>query len=59
MQLRYLQDQQAALRLREQEAMEAQTMRMFGGESGEDGSLCEPMLKVVTDLFGGIDYEDP
>lgn len=38
-----------------------QRLRIFGGLPGEDEvSLLEPMLKVVTDLFGGFtDYDDP
>ena len=40
--------------------MEAQRVRFFGGEAGDDISLLEPMLKVVTDLFdGNTDFEDP
>jgi hypothetical protein len=40
--------------------MEAQRLRFFGGEAGEEFTLLEPMLKVVTDLFDGMtDYEDP
>ena len=40
--------------------MEAQRVRFFGGEVGDEVSLLEPMLRVVTDLFDGdIDYEDP
>ena len=43
-----------------QKALEAQRVRFFGGEAGDDISLLEPMLKVVTDLFDGmIDFEDP
>lgn len=39
---------------------EAQRLRFFGGEAGDEVSLLEPMLKVVTDLFDGMtDYEDP
>jgi hypothetical protein len=39
---------------------EAQAMRFFGGEIGDEVSLIGPMLKVVTDLFDGKDdYEDP
>jgi len=39
---------------------EAQRLRFFGGEVGDEVSLLEPMLKVVTDLFDGMtDYEDP
>ena len=41
-------------------ALEAQRVRFFGGEAGDDTSLLEPMLKVVTDLFdGNTDFEDP
>jgi hypothetical protein len=44
----------------QQQALEAQRLRYFGGETGDEVSLLEPMLKVVTDLFDGdIDYEDP
>lgn len=45
----------------EQEGMrELHRLRYFGGEIGDEISLLEPMLKVVTDLFDGeIDYEDP
>jgi hypothetical protein len=41
-------------------AMEMHRLRMFGGLPGDEVSLLEPMLKVVTDLFDGrTDYEDP
>lgn len=40
-------------------AAEAQRLRIFGGEIGDEVSLCAPMLQVVTGLFGGLDYEDP
>jgi hypothetical protein len=41
------------------QALEAQ-LRMFGGEAGDDMSLIEPMLNVVTSLFdGSTDYTDP
>lgn len=41
-------------------AKEAQHLRMFGGEAGDEMSLVEPMLKVVFDLFDGrLDYDDP
>lgn len=44
----------------QQRAMEAYRLRIFGGEAGDEASLMEPMLKVVTDLFdGNTDYEDP
>ena len=43
-----------------QRALEVQRLRIFGGEAGDESSLIEPMLKVVTDLFDGMtDYEDP
>jgi len=32
--------------------------RMFGGEAGDDGSLCGGMLEVVRSLFGGdLDFD--
>lgn len=43
----------------EARAAEAQRLRIFGGEIGDEVSLCAPMLRVVTGLFGGLDYEDP
>ncbi|KAF2194436.1 hypothetical protein K469DRAFT_547728 [Zopfia rhizophila CBS 207.26] len=47
-------------RIRYEQALEDQNLRLFGGEVGDEVSLFEPMLKVVTDLFdGNIDYEDP
>ncbi|KAF1995628.1 hypothetical protein P154DRAFT_445034 [Amniculicola lignicola CBS 123094] len=47
-------------RLRYEQELEAQRLRFFGGEAGDDMSLLEPMMRVVTDLFDGdIDYEDP
>ncbi|KAK5256364.1 hypothetical protein LTR16_003423 [Cryomyces antarcticus] len=46
-----------------QRSADAQRRRVFGGEEGEgDGeseALCAPMLQVVLDLFGGVDYLDP
>lgn len=43
-----------------QEEVEIQRVRIFGGMPGDETSLLEPMLKVVTDLFDGFtDYEDP
>ncbi|KZM20450.1 hypothetical protein ST47_g8510 [Ascochyta rabiei] len=36
-------------------AMENQQLRIFGGEPGDEVSLFEPMMKVVTDLFDGFD----
>ncbi|KAF1835839.1 hypothetical protein BDW02DRAFT_494937 [Decorospora gaudefroyi] len=53
---------QNRLRLqREQEQeVETQRLRIFGGLPEDEASLLEPMLKVVTDLFDGFyDYEDP
>jgi hypothetical protein len=51
-------------RLRDQrdqeEEVESQRLRIFGGLPEDEASLLEPMLKVVTDLFDGFyDYEDP
>ncbi len=43
----------------EQEMAEGQRLRLFGGEMGEEASLCAPMLRVVMDLFDDIDYVDP
>ena len=40
-------------------AAEAQRLRIFGGEQGDEMSLCAPMLQVVMGLFGSLDYEDP
>lgn len=39
-------------------AMETQQLRIFGGEPGDEVSLFEPMMKVVTDLFDGHDDFD-
>jgi len=33
-------------------------IKLFGGGTEEDKSLCEPMLEAVFNLFGGIDYTD-
>ena len=41
------------------EEEERERMRMFGGELNDDVSLCEPMLRVLVDLFGDIDYSYP
>ncbi|KAF2274755.1 uncharacterized protein EI97DRAFT_443922 [Westerdykella ornata] len=48
-------------RQQEQQALdEAQRLRFFGGEAGDELSLLEPMLRVVTGLFDGeTDYVDP
>ncbi|QDS77670.1 hypothetical protein FKW77_003348 [Venturia effusa] len=41
-------------------AAETQRLRIFGGEIGDEMSLCAPMLQVVMGLFNGrLDYEDP
>jgi hypothetical protein len=49
--------------MREQQeaaAAEAQRLLIFGGEVGDEVSLCAPMLQVVMGLFNGrLDYEDP
>lgn len=51
---------QNRLQYEQEQALEAQRLRIFGGEVGDEVSLLEPMLKVVTDLFdGNTDYEDP
>lgn len=48
------------LRQRQEQVLEAERLRVFGGEAGDEISLLEPMLRVVTDLFdGNTDYEDP
>ena len=39
--------------------LEQKQQRLFGGDSGDDGSLCLAMLDVVMRLFGNIDYTDP
>lgn len=36
-------------------AVESHQLRVFGGEPGDEDSLFEPMMKVVTDLFDGYD----
>lgn len=36
-----------------------QELLLFGGDVDDDVSLCEPMLRVVMNLFGDIDYTDP
>lgn len=55
-----LQEEQARARETYERAMEAERLRMFGGEAGDEVSLCAPMLDVVMTLFNGnIDYQDP
>ncbi|KAG9230591.1 hypothetical protein BJ875DRAFT_150637 [Amylocarpus encephaloides] len=39
--------------------LEQEQQRLFGGDSGDDGSLCLAILDVVMRLFGDIDYTDP
>ena len=41
------------------EELEEAQRRMFGGEVGDEVSLCEPMIRVVVSLFGDLDYVDP
>jgi hypothetical protein len=48
------------LQREQQQEVERQRLRIFGGLPEDEASLLEPMLKVVTDLFDGFhDYEDP
>jgi len=57
---RVCQQQQANACENYERAMEAERVRMFGGEAGDEVSLCAPMLDVVMTLFNGnVDYEDP
>jgi hypothetical protein len=47
-------------RYEQEQHLEAHRLRFYGGEPGDETSLFEPMLRVVTDLFDGdIDYQDP
>lgn len=39
-------------------AVENHQLRVYGGEPGDEVSLFEPMMKVVTDLFDGYDDFD-
>jgi hypothetical protein len=42
----------------QQQMMEKERIRYFGGVPGEEVSLLEPMLQVVMDLFdGNTDFE--
>jgi hypothetical protein len=43
----------------EDEQLEQERRRLFGGVVGDDISLCGSMLEVVLHLFGGLDYADP
>lgn len=38
---------------------ETQRIRLFGGEEGDEVSLCDPMLGVLYSLFNDLDYVDP
>jgi len=59
-QQRACQQQQAKASDNYERALEAERVRMFGGEAGDELSLCAPMLDVVMTLFdGNVDYEDP
>lgn len=51
--------EQKALAELEQTQLELEQRRLFGGDVGDDVSLCESMLQVVLHLFGGLDYTDP
>jgi hypothetical protein len=44
---------------RERVELENEQRRLFGGDVGDDVSLCLAMLDVVRYLFGGLDYIDP
>ena len=39
--------------------LEQAQRQLFGGEVGDEVSLCESMLGVVVGLFGDLDYVDP
>jgi len=39
--------------------LESEQRRIFGGEIGDEVSLCAKMLDVVVGLFGDVDYVDP
>jgi hypothetical protein len=43
----------------EKTELENDQRRLFGGDVGDDVSLCLAMLDVVRYLFGGLDYIDP
>jgi hypothetical protein len=58
--VREYQQIQAMREQQEAEAAEAQRLRIFGGEVGDEVSLCPAMLETVLFLFNGrLDYEDP
>lgn len=42
-----------------EELEQVELERIFGGDSWDDVSLCEPMLRVLSYLFGDTDYTDP
>src|SRR3954452_8536109 len=46
-------------RLEKVAALVEEQQRIFGGEIGDEVSLCDAMLGVVVSLFGDIDYIDP
>jgi hypothetical protein len=45
--------------LMEREMEEKRRLEVFGGEVGDEVSLCFKMLDVVVGLFGDTDYVDP
>ncbi|KAH0551521.1 hypothetical protein GP486_007260 [Trichoglossum hirsutum] len=44
---------------REAERLAEEQQRIFGGEIGDEVSLCFKMLDVIVGLFGDMDYVDP
>ena len=46
-------------RQREADKLADEQRRIFGGEIGDEVSLCFKMLDVMVGLFGDLDYEDP
>ena len=51
--------EEAALVEMDKLQLEQEQIKLFGGNVGDDVSLCEPMLRVLSYLFGDIDYTDP
>jgi hypothetical protein len=52
--------EEAALAETERSRLELEQLKLFGGDGcNDDVSLIAPMLRVVFDLFGDIDYADP
>jgi hypothetical protein len=41
-----------------EEMTHLERIKLFGGGTDEGIVLCEPMLEVVFNLFGGFDYTD-